>query len=209
MRTTSSRFCDTRRASGIAGARTWTHGRQTPPVVSRFPPRRWRSDADLAGRLCGRCGVEDKPTEDYILKSQPEPEPRITLPTDKLPKRDDPRKRIEAIPTVVFRDSYANDIITRWISSTQPGVAMLCDKFIIVQVRIIAVHPVDLLGLSGTEGFAGVKAPKAGQEALSAEDLMQPWNAASKTIGGVEERGVGVCDLPCQAEQIWRHSLGS
>ena len=41
--------------------------------------------------------AEDDPAGDFILKSQPKPEPRIILPTDALPKSDGPRKRIAAI----------------------------------------------------------------------------------------------------------------
>src|SRR5262249_9733583 len=65
----------------------------------------------------GRAGaaVDDNPAGDFILKSQPRPEPRIVLPTDALPKPDGPRKRIAAIATAYFRYSHADDIITRFI----------------------------------------------------------------------------------------------
>ena len=59
--------------------------------------------------------VEDDPASDFILKSQPKPEPRIILPTDALPKPDGPRKRIAAIATAYFRYSHADDIITKFI----------------------------------------------------------------------------------------------
>jgi len=59
--------------------------------------------------------VEDDPAGDFILKSQPKPEPPIILPTDALPKPDGPRKRIAAIATVYFRYSHADDIITKFI----------------------------------------------------------------------------------------------
>jgi hypothetical protein len=59
--------------------------------------------------------LEDDPAGDFILKSQPKPEPGIILPTDALPKPNGPRKRIAAIATVYFRYSHADDIITRFI----------------------------------------------------------------------------------------------
>jgi hypothetical protein len=58
---------------------------------------------------------EDDPAGDFILRSQPKPEPRIILPTDALPKPDGPRKRIAAIATAYFRYSHADDIITKFI----------------------------------------------------------------------------------------------
>jgi hypothetical protein len=58
---------------------------------------------------------EDNPAGDFILRSQPKPEPRIILPTDALPKPDGPRRRIAAIATAYFRYSHADDIITKFI----------------------------------------------------------------------------------------------
>src|SRR5262245_18470387 len=58
---------------------------------------------------------EDDPAGEFILRSQPKPEPRIILPTDALPKSDGPRKRIAAIATAYFRYSHADDIITKFI----------------------------------------------------------------------------------------------
>src|SRR5262249_17002684 len=59
--------------------------------------------------------VEDDPHGDFLLKSQPRPEPRIVLPTDALPNPDGPRKRIAAIATAYFRYSHADDIIIKFI----------------------------------------------------------------------------------------------
>jgi hypothetical protein len=59
--------------------------------------------------------IEDDPANDFILKSQPKPEPRIILPTDALPKLDGPKKRIAAVTTAYFRYSHADDIITKFI----------------------------------------------------------------------------------------------
>src|SRR5881392_4019881 len=51
--------------------------------------------------------IEDDPASDFILRSQPKPEPRIVLPTDALPNPDGRRKRIAAIATAYFRYSHA------------------------------------------------------------------------------------------------------
>src|SRR4051794_33645632 len=59
--------------------------------------------------------VADDPAGDFVLKSQPRPEPRVVLPTDALPKPDGPRKRIAAVTTAYFKYSHADDIITKFI----------------------------------------------------------------------------------------------
>ncbi len=59
--------------------------------------------------------VQEDPAGDFLLRSQPKPEPRIILPTDALPKPDGPRKRIAAITTAYFKYSHADDIITKFI----------------------------------------------------------------------------------------------
>jgi hypothetical protein len=63
----------------------------------------------------GSAAVEDEPPGEFLLKSQPKPEPRVILPTDALPKPDGPRKRIAAVTTAYFRYSHADDIITKFI----------------------------------------------------------------------------------------------
>ena len=78
-------------------------------ISSTPPAQRWRS------RRSVRRPSEDDPAGDFILKSQPKPEPRIILPTDALPKPDGPRKRIAAITTAYFKYSHADDIITKFI----------------------------------------------------------------------------------------------
>jgi hypothetical protein len=62
-----------------------------------------------------RSTVQDGPASDFILKSQPKPEPRIILPTDALPKPAGAKKRIAAITTAYFKYSHADDIITKFI----------------------------------------------------------------------------------------------
>ena len=71
--------------------------------------------AAMAIPAVGSAAVEDDPASDFILRSQPKPEPRVILPTDALPKPDGPRKRIAAIATAYFRYSHADDIITKFI----------------------------------------------------------------------------------------------
>jgi hypothetical protein len=57
----------------------------------------------------------DDPADEFVLKSQPKPEPRIVLPTDSLPRPDGPKKQIAAITTAYFKYSHADDIITKFI----------------------------------------------------------------------------------------------
>ena len=71
--------------------------------------------AALALPPVGSAAVEDDPAGDFILQSQPKPEPKVILPTDALPEPDGPRKRIAAITTAYFKYSHADDIITKFI----------------------------------------------------------------------------------------------
>jgi hypothetical protein len=71
--------------------------------------------AALAISPVGLTTVGDEPADEFVLRSQPKPEPRIILPTDALPKPDGPRKRIAAITTAYFKYSHADDIITKFI----------------------------------------------------------------------------------------------
>ena len=50
----------------------------------------------------------------YVTASQPLPNPRITFPTDRIPKTARP-KRIAAITTAYYKYSHADDIITKFI----------------------------------------------------------------------------------------------
>ena len=36
---------------------------------------------------------------------------------------------------------------------------------------------------------------KAFKQALATQDFMQPRNAATKTVGGIKERRIGICDF--------------
>src|SRR4051812_47671894 len=53
--------------------------------------------------------------DEFVLKSQRLPEPKVALPTDALPPAQGPRKRLAAITTAYFRYSHADDIITKFI----------------------------------------------------------------------------------------------
>jgi hypothetical protein len=75
----------------------------------------YTAGAAMAITPVGSAFIQDNPAGDFILKSQPKPEPRIILPTDALPKPDGPKKRIAAITTAFFRYSHADDIITKFI----------------------------------------------------------------------------------------------
>lgn len=53
--------------------------------------------------------------ERFVLRSQPLPQPKITLPTDALGAPHGPKKRIAAVTTAYFKYSHADDIITKFI----------------------------------------------------------------------------------------------
>ena len=64
---------------------------------------------------------------------------------------------------------------------------MGANERVVVQVRVGAVDPVDLLGLAGAQPLVRVEAPRPREQPLAAEDLVQPamqpaksWAASKK-----------------------------
>jgi hypothetical protein len=87
-------------------------------MADRRPSRRrffHTAGAAMALAPVGSTAFVDDSTNDFVLKSQPKPDPRIILPTDNLPNPSGPRKRIAAITTAYFKYSHADDIITKFI----------------------------------------------------------------------------------------------
>jgi len=87
----------------------------------------------------------------------------------------------------------------------EPGVAVLVDECVVVEVGVGGVDARDFFGLAGAEGFVGVETPNAFEEALAAENLVEAGDAAGKMIGGIEEGGVGIGDFDAFAEKGWRN----
>src|SRR5437588_10792926 len=92
-------------------------------------------------------------------------------------------------------------------SGGQPLVPMTGDKVVVDQIGIVAADAVDLLRLAGAEGLLGREAPEALEQALSAQDLVDPGDASAEMIGGVEDRRVGVGGGDRQPEEVRRDAL--
>jgi hypothetical protein len=78
------------------------------------------------------------------------------------------------------------------------------DEFVIVEVGIRAVDPVDLRELSLREALARIEAPSTGHQSLSAQNLMNTGDAPGKAVGGIEESGVRVGELMCAHDPLRR-----
>lgn len=74
--------------------------------------------------------------------------------------------------------------------AAQPLVAVGGNEGVVGQVRVGRKDAVDLLALVGLEALARVEAPRAGQEALPPEDLVDSGDAAGEGVGRVEDGGV-------------------
>src|SRR5438094_10337096 len=72
-------------------------------------------------------------------------------------------------------------------------------------MRIGMPDAVDLLFLAGAERLLGVETPNAIQEPLPAQNLVDAGNAAGETIGGVEDRRVGVGNLHMPLQHAGRN----
>lgn len=62
-------------------------------------------------------------------------------------------------------------------------------------MRIVPVNSVNLRGLARRQRFMRIQAPCASQQPLSAEHLMNAWNAACKLMRRIEEGCIGIRDL--------------
>src|SRR5467141_1415927 len=71
---------------------------------------------------------------------------------------------------------------------------------------IRGVNAIDLLLLSGAEGFVGIQAPDTFQEALPPQDFMEARDAAGEIVRHVEKGGVGICYFGAPLEQIFRNA---
>src|SRR5258706_4047876 len=76
------------------------------------------------------------------------------------------------------------------------------DEFVIVQMRISAVHAVDFLALTWAEGFVPVEAANAFEHALPSQHVVETGNAAGVPVRRVEKGGVRVGDFDRAAEQL-------
>src|SRR6267154_4114987 len=71
---------------------------------------------------------------------------------------------------------------------------------------IRGVNAIDLLLLSGAEGFVGIQAPDTFQEALPPQDFMEARDAAGEIVRHVEKGCVGICYFRTPLEQIFRNA---
>ena len=83
--------------------------------------------------------------------------------------------------------------------SPQPVVEVRGHEGVVGQVRVGAVHAIDLVGLPRAQHLVCVEAARGLEQALPAQHLVDAGDAAGKAVGGVEERGVGVGDLDCRS----------
>ena len=86
--------------------RHFLSGSATALVAGIAAPTSW-------GRICN--AQQSAALDNFVLKSQPLPQPPVRLPTDRLPPPQGKKKRIAAITTAYFKYSHADDIITKFI----------------------------------------------------------------------------------------------
>ena len=77
----------------------------------------------------------------------------------------------------------------------QPSFEVASDKIIVDQMRVGGADPVQFRPLAVTQGFGGVQAPGARQQALMAQHFVDAGDAAGKAVGDIEQCGVTVGDL--------------
>ena len=72
---------------------------------------------------------------------------------------------------------------------------------VVVEVGVGGVDAGNFFGLAGAEGFVGVEAPNAFEEALTPENFVKAGDAAGKMISCVEEGCVGVGNFDASAKK--------
>ena len=68
-----------------------------------------------------------------------------------------------------------------------PGLNIGFNKIVIVELRVVSIHPVNLFCLAGRKRFIRVKTPDPFQDALSFQYLMNASNASSESILGIKK----------------------
>ena len=84
----------------------------------------------------------------------------------------------------------------------QPFREVGLNKFIVGEVRVSFADAVDFRRLSRREPFMRIETEPILQQALTAEHLMDPRNAASKAIRCIEESGVAIGYLCAARKQF-------
>ena len=86
----------------------------------------------------------------------------------------------------------------------QPFVSMAGDELVVVEVRIGLINSTDLGKLTETQCLAVIEAPDPLQQALLAQDFVQPGDAAAKAIGRIKDGGIAVGDLHAELQEFRR-----
>src|SRR5262245_24361996 len=93
------------------------------------------------------------------------------------------------------------------ISGFEPFIPMLRDKFVIGQMRVVAINPVDLFALTGAERLVRIQTPNAFQHSLPTQHFMQARDTAGVAVRGIEKRGVAVGHLHTASQPFRRDRL--
>ncbi len=72
---------------------------------------------------------------------------------------------------------------------------MFADEGVVGEVGVGAGDAVDFGGLTRGEAFPGIEAGDAGEQSLAAEHFVDARDAPGESVGGVEDRGVGIGQL--------------
>ena len=89
-------------------------------------------------------------------------------------------------------------------SRRQPGLPAFSHELIVVQVRIRAIHAIDLGHLSDAQRLIGVEAPGPFEQPLAPQYFVEAWDASGEPVRGVEKRRIRVGDVDAAFDQMLR-----
>jgi len=75
----------------------------------------------------------------------------------------------------------------------------LRDKVVILQMRVRVADAINFLALTRTELLIRIEAPDSFEQSMPLQDFVDTWDTAGVTIGGVENRGIGIGQLDSKA----------
>ena len=86
---------------------------------------------------------------------------------------------------------------------------MLRDELIVSQMRIRAIHAIDLVRLTSRQVLVRIETPPPLEQSLSSQHFVEPGDAAGEVVRGIEKRRVGVSNLRAKRQQFRRASLAA
>src|SRR5580765_6592007 len=75
-------------------------------------------------------------------------------------------------------------------------------------MRIGSAHAIEFRALTRREFLPRIETPAPFEQALTPQYLMNAWNTSLKTVRGIEDGSIRICDLLRQRQQLAGNQIG-